>query len=53
VPSTTMVRLGRRKGPGGNNPNGVPVLAQPIAVASSRRAWRYAHGAVSGTHFIL
>ena len=36
-----MVRLGRPKGPGGNSPNGVPALAQPIAVASSHRAWRY------------
>jgi len=39
--SSSLVRRGRRKRPGGNNPNGAPVLAQPIAVASSRRARRY------------
>jgi len=37
----SMVRRGCQRGPGGNIPNGAPVLAQPIAVASSRRARRY------------
>src|SRR5262249_22470525 len=38
---SSMLRLGRQQGPGATSANGAPAAAQPIAVASSRRARRY------------
>ena len=39
--SLSLMRRGRQRGPGPRTPNGAPASAQPIAVASNRRARRY------------